>query len=115
MRASVPNDIGALAIEGVNGVISSHVRRVALALGARVPDAIWLALYALTAIAMMIVGHHGGAKGDRQPFGMVALSIAFALVILLIDALDRPRESLLGVSQRPLVELRAWMDSTRAP
>ena len=114
MGASDRSDVTVMAIEGVNEVIDLHVRRAAL-LNARVPEIIWVALYGLSVLSMLLVGHHEGVKQDRQRFGMVILAVAFALVILLIDDLDRPTRGLLTVSQQPMMELRAWMDSTRAP
>lgn len=115
IAASSPTDIGGLAIEGLNDVVTTHVRRVALAVAVRIPEAIWLALYVLTALGMVMLGHHFGVKQDRPSIGVVGLAISFALVILLIDALDRPQEGFFALSQRPMVELRAWMDATRSP
>ena len=108
------SDVTVMAVEGVNQVVELHVRRLAL-VNARVPEIIWLALYGLSILSMVLVGHHEGAKRDRQPFGVVVLAVAFALVILLIDDLDRPTRGLLTVNQGPMLELRAWMDSTKAP
>jgi hypothetical protein len=110
-----PTDIGALAIEGVNDVIAIHVRRAALAVAVRIPEPIWLALYVLTALGMVMLGHHFGVKHDQPSFGVVGLAVSFALVILLIDALDRPQQGFFTISQRPMAELRAWMDATRSP
>lgn len=115
IAASNPTDIGGMAIEGLNDVITTHVRRVALAVGVRIPEAIWLAVYGLTALGMVMLGHHFGVKQDRPSFGVAGLAISFALVILLIDALDRPQQGFFVLSQRPMVELRAWMDATRSP
>ena len=108
------SDATVMAIEGVNDVVDLHVRRAAL-VGARVPEIIWLALYGLSILSMLLVGHHEGTKEDRQRFGVYVLAMAFALVILLIDDLDRPTRGLLTVGQGPIIELRAWMDSTKAP
>jgi hypothetical protein len=108
------SDATVMAIEGVNDVIDLHVRREAL-LYARVPGIIWLALYGLCILGMLLVGHHEGVKQDRQRFGVLVLAVAFALLMILVDDLDRPTRGLLTVSQQPMAELRAWMDSTRAP
>jgi hypothetical protein len=62
-----------------------------------------------------MLGHHFGVKDDRPSFGVLGLAVSFALVILLIDALDRPQEGFFTLSQRPMAELRAWMDATGAP
>lgn len=110
-----PTDIGGMVVEGVNDVVTIHVQRAALARAVRIPEAIWLALYVLTALGMVMLGHHFGVKGDRPSFGVAGLAISFALVILLIDALDRPQQGFFTLSQRPMAELRAWMDATRAP
>lgn len=108
------SDVTVMAIEGIDELVGLHVRRVAL-VNARVPEVIWLALYGLSILSMLLVGHHEGLKHDRQRFGVFIVAVAFALVILLIDDLDRPTRGLLTVSQQPMSELRAWMDSTHAP
>jgi hypothetical protein len=110
-----PTDIGGLTVEALNDVITIHVQRAALALAVRIPEPIWLALYALTALGMVMLGHRFGVKHDHPSFGVLGLAVSFALVILLIDALDRPQQGFFTLSQRPMVELRAWMDATRAP
>ncbi len=115
IAAANPTDIGGLAVESVNDVIAIHVQRAALAIAVRIPEAIWLALYVLTALGMLMLGHHFGVKHDHPSFGVVGLAVSFALVILLIDALDRPQQGFFTLSQRPMVELRAWMDATRSP
>jgi hypothetical protein len=115
IAAAYPTDIGGMAVEGVNDVITIHVLRAALAMAVRIPEAIWLALYVLTALGMLMLGHHFGVKHYQPSFGVIGLALSFALVILLIDALDRPQEGFFTLSQRPMVELRAWMDATRAP
>jgi hypothetical protein len=115
MAATNPTDIAALAVEALNDVITVHVQRSALAMAVRIPEAIWLALYVLTALGMVMLGQHFGVRRERPSFGVVGLAVSFALVILLIDALDRPQRGFFVLSQRPMVELRAWMDTTRAP
>lgn len=115
IAAANPTDIGGMVVEGVNDVIKIHVQRAALAMAVRIPEPIWLALYVLTALGMVMLGHHCGVKRDHPSFGVIGLAVSFALVILLIDALDRPQHGFFTLSQRPMVELQAWMDSARAP
>ena len=115
IAAAIPTDIGGLAVESVNEVIEIHVQRAALAVAVRIPETIWLALYVLTALGMVMLGHHFGVRHYLPSFGVVGLAVSFALVILLIDALDRPQEGFFTLSQKPMAELRAWMDATGAP
>jgi hypothetical protein len=115
IAAANPTDIGGLTVEALNEVVSIHVQRAALALAVRIPEPIWLALYTLAALGMVMLGHRFGVKHDRPSFGVMGLAVSFALVILLIDALDRPQQGFFVLSQRPMVEVRAWMEATRAP
>jgi hypothetical protein len=115
MAATDRSDVTVMAVEGIDNVVSAHVTRLQLVRGARVPDAVWLALYILSAFAMLLVGHHQGSKNDRQWFGVLLITLAFSMMITLIDDIDRPLQGYLKVSQQPFTDLRAWMDVAKAP
>jgi hypothetical protein len=69
-----------LAVQGIDDVVGGHDRRLAL-LGTRVPSVIWLALFGLSALSMVLVGHHEGITGQPQRTGILLVVLALALVI----------------------------------
>lgn len=99
------SDVAALYIEALNGVIDIHAKRVALGIQARIPAAIWLVLYAITGLSMVGVGYQTGISGSNRSKARPILALAFALIIMLIAALDRPGAGFIGVTQQPLIDL----------
>ena len=96
--------VSALFIQAVNEVIDLDEARITAGRN-RVPDSIWTALYALTALSMAAVGYQFGLSGTRSWGETVLLVLAFSLVILLIADLDRPQSGSVQVSQQPLLDL----------
>lgn len=104
-RRDMNSDVAALYIESLNEVAAMHASRITVGLHARVPLGIWLVLYSLTLFAMMSIGYQTGIVSSRRPLSTLLLATSFALVIAVIATLDRPA-GFIGVSQRPLVDLR---------
>jgi uncharacterized oligopeptide transporter (OPT) family protein len=75
-------------------------------LWAHIPTTIWLALYLVAILTMAAVGYHAGVVGTKRSVAGVAVVLSFAVIIVLIADLDRPREGLLRVNQQPLLDLR---------
>jgi hypothetical protein len=101
----------ALYIESLNDMINLQSLRVAVALQARIPTAIWLLLYILIILGMFGVGYQVSVSGSsRKSWTTPLMILTFSLMILLIAALDRPNNKVIPVSQRPLMDLRTWMD-----
>lgn len=104
-RKDMNSDVAALYIESLNDVAAIHAARVAVGMQARVPVGIWLALYALTILAMMGLGYHTGIVASRRSLSTLILATSYALVIVLIATLDRPG-GFIRVSQQPLSDLQ---------
>ena len=92
-------------VEPVTQIINSHNSRIVIGLEYRIPGPIWLALYFLTALAMLAIGFQFGVSrsGSRQL--AVTLALTFATVILLIADLDRATEGVIIVDQTPMAEM----------
>jgi hypothetical protein len=100
-----------LFIESLNETIDIHAKRVLIGLRSRLPIVLWLALFLLTALAMLGVGYHEAlAKAKRSPATLL-LILGFLVVLTLIVDLDRPLEGYLSVSQEAMVNLQNMMDS----
>jgi hypothetical protein len=96
-------------IQSLNEVISLHSRRVTAGLEVRIPDIIWFVIYGITMLAAASIGYHAGLTRSRRLPVVPALILAFSVVILLIEDLDRPLGGYLEVDQQALIDLRNKM------
>ena len=97
--------------EALNSMIDIHSIRVAVALQARIPGGIWIALLSLTFLGMVAVGYQMGIAGSKRSLAQSILALSFSLVITLIASLDRPGSGYVTVSQQPMVSLRNSMEA----
>ncbi len=98
-------------IQSLNEIFALHSKRVIAGLEFRIPNIIWIVLYAITALAAASIGYHSGLTGSNRPLVAPAIILAFSSVILLIEDLDRPLYGFLEVSQRALVDLQTKMNA----
>ena len=103
------SDITGLFVQSLNEVIDLHATRKMAALRSRVPDMIWIVLYALAVLAMIIMGYHSGLAHSRRSIAVIALVLGFSSVLYLIADLDRPGQGTLRVSQQAMIDLRHSM------
>jgi hypothetical protein len=104
--------IAALYITSLNQMIDMHALRVTIGLDARIPIAIWLALYALIILGMISVGYQTViAEATGRSRAPLILALSFSVVIALITSLDRPMSGFMTISQQPLKNIRTWIDS----
>ena len=99
-------------IQSLNEIITLHTRRVTAGLEFRIPNIIWIVLFAITALAAASIGYHAGLTGRNRPLVALAIILAFSAVIYLIVDLDRPGQGFIQVSQRALVDLQRNMSVT---
>lgn len=97
-----------LFVESLNEVIDLHETRMTVA-RYRIPRSVWMALYFIAFAATMVVGVHAGLSGGRSLLVTVLLAMTLSMVMLLIIDIDRPGQTLFGVSQQSLVDLRRSM------
>ncbi|HAB17673.1 MAG TPA: DUF4239 domain-containing protein [Verrucomicrobiota bacterium] len=109
-RKDMNSDVAALYVESVNDLCSVHALRVAVGLQARIPGAVWTALFALVVLGGIAVGYEIGIAASKRSFGAPILALAFTIVLSLIALLDVPHNRLIPISQQPLLDLRAAMD-----
>lgn len=108
-KLDMNSDIGALYVESINDLDNLHATRVGVGLNARIPTGIWFVLFALLLAGMIAVGYHTAIAESRRSRVTPILAISFALVLALIAALDHPGDSLMPVSQQPLVNIQHEM------
>lgn len=108
-RKDMNSDVAALYLESLNDLTELHASRVAVGLQQRIPVPIWFVLCGLTVCGMALVGYQTGIAASRRSWARPFLAISFSMVVALIASLDRP-DSFMGVSQRPLMDLRDAMN-----
>jgi len=114
-RADMNSDIGALFVESLNEMFNLHNSRVTVALLYRIPPVIWYVLVLLTALSMAGVGYQFGLAGRLSVLVHLILGISFSLVVTLIADLDKPTNSLLQVSRKPMIELQKQLSDQGEP
>jgi len=89
VNESARNDkVNALFIDSVNNMFDNQTRRLAIGLTDPIPGLIWIALFALIIIAMFEVGFLFGRMEKSHWLIILALSISFSAVIIIIIDLD---------------------------
>lgn len=106
-----PNSIVVgLFVQSLNQMIDLHASRMQAGLRSRIPGAIWLGLFAVAAFSLSAMGYFEGLTGTRRSLAVIAVAVAFSIVIELIADLDRPQEGVLKVSQQALLDVQRSMN-----
>jgi hypothetical protein len=96
-------------IQSINEVIDMHEKRLTGVQRNRIPDSVWIALIVITALTMTTLGVLVGFTGKRRQAVVVALSLAFAVLVSLVADLDRPQSGLITVGQQSMISLQSSM------
>jgi hypothetical protein len=102
-----------LFVQSLNEVIDLHAKRVTAGMRSRIPEAIWVALFAVAVLSLGAMGYHAGIAGTSRSLAVLAVAFAFSAVIGLIANLDRPQEGALKGSQQALIDLQQSMKVPR--
>ena len=111
VRQGNDSDIIALFADSINVVIDVHSERLA-AIDLRLPELLWMVLYAATVLSFLLVGVASSADGKRDFFAMLLFALAFVAVLIIIVDLDRAQQGILTVSQTALSDLLRQMTAT---
>ncbi len=101
-----PSPLTATFVTALNETIDLDATRLN-ALRSRVPGAVWMLVLVLAGAGCYASGYGAGASGVRIGFANILLPLLIAVVITLISDLDRPHHGLIGISQQPLIDLKA--------
>ncbi|MEK2690319.1 bestrophin-like domain [Bdellovibrio sp. GT3] len=71
-----------------------------------VPGLIYFMIICVAITGTFFLGYMNGANGGGSHVGILALAVLFALVIALIEDLDRPRRGVVHVNQSSLLQLK---------
>jgi hypothetical protein len=102
-----------LFVQSLNEVIDLHAKRVQAGLRNRISGAIWVGLLAVATLSLSAMGYQAGLAGTRRSLAVLAVAVAFSVVIELIADLDRPQEGVLKVNQHALLDAQRSMNAPR--
>jgi hypothetical protein len=103
--------LDSLFIQALNQTIDVHAIRVLVGLRNRLPMALWLVLFLLTALSMLGVGYHEALTRSKRSPATLLLVLGFLAVLALIIDLDRPMEGYLSVSQEAMLNLQSMIEN----
>jgi hypothetical protein len=101
--------IVALFVDSLNQMFDMQTKRITVGAFYRMPRVMWIALFALTIIAMLEVGYLLGMFDHVNWLLVLMLSLALSTVILLIADLDRSGAGgtrLIKVELQPMTDLQ---------
>lgn len=100
-----PHDpVNALFITSINNMFDSQTKRVTVFSTYRIPPLIWIALFVLIIFSMFAVGYLFGKMSVTEWYMIVALSLAFSSVILVIIDLDSVK-GFISIDYQPIFDL----------
>jgi hypothetical protein len=105
VQMNLNSPIYAFFMSSLNDVFDVATKRDA-ARRNHVPEIVLLLLFAVSAVAMGLVGFGTGVGGRRHTVLTMPIAILIALVIMVIMDLDRPRRGLIEVNQQSMISLR---------
>jgi hypothetical protein len=100
-----PGPITSIYLQTLNEMIDLHAKRLA-AFQNRVPLAIYLVLWVVSAVAVFLVGYYLGFSKHRARFLTIMLAVLVASVMWLIMDLDQPASGTMRTSQQSLIDLQ---------
>jgi hypothetical protein len=108
-----PNTNTSLMIQSINEVIDMHEKRLTGALRNRIPESVWIALIAITVLTMATMGMLIGFTGKRRQAAVIALSLAFSVLVTLVVDLDSPQRGMIIAGQQAMVDLQKSIGGTK--
>ena len=98
----------ALFVDSINEVIDVHSERLA-AIDLRLPELLWMVLYASSVLSFLLVGVSSSVDGKRDTLAVLLFALAFVAVLMIVVDLDRAQQGILTVSQTALSDLLRQM------
>lgn len=106
-NAMVPTGV---FIQSLNEMIDNQAKRLA-ALYNRLPPIILNALYAVAVIAVGFAGYANGIEAKHRRLPVYLTGLLISAMILLIQDLDRPGGGFIKVSQQPMIDTAATLET----
>ncbi len=100
-------DIASLFVQTLNDMVNVQTRRVTIGYS-HIPSLVWIILFVVTVLSMIEVGYLFGRAPNINWLFLLALSLAFSGVMVLIADLDRSgagAEGAITINQQPMIEV----------
>ncbi|MDO8878850.1 MAG: hypothetical protein Q8M24_07530 [Pseudolabrys sp.] len=97
-----------LYIQALNAMFDRQEERHAMLLN-RVPNMVLIALYGLAIVASAFAGYAAGLDSQRSRLPIYTIGVLVAVVIFLIQDIDKPGPGLITVSQQPMIDTAAFI------
>lgn len=100
-------DIVSLFVDSVNEMMNVQTRRITIG-SQHIPSLVWFVLFGVTILSMIEVGYLFGRAQNVNWLFLVALSLAFSGVMVLVADLDRTGAGTVGairINQQPMIEM----------
>lgn len=112
--AKQPSPITASFIASLNETFDLEAKRIA-AKRNHVPGAVWLLLLCVAGCGLWLVGYQAGTSGRQSILERFVFPLLVAIVITLITDIDTPRQGLISLDERPLLELNETLNRSSTP
>ena len=107
-----PSPGTALFASAVNDAIDLFQTRITTSFQQRMLPIFWVILFSLAVMAIGLTGYDLGVSGSQRSLAQWVVAVAFAAIIFLVVAFDRPQSSV--ITDLPLMELRAELEADGA-
>lgn len=101
----------ALFVGSINEMIDLLQTRFTTSFQERMLPIFWVILFCLAVMAIGLAGYDAGVSRSQRSWAQWVVAIAFAAVMFLVVALDRPQSS--TTADLPLTELKAELEASR--
>jgi len=106
-----PSPITATFIASLNETIDLEAKRIA-AKRNHVPGAVWLLLLCVAGCGLWLVSYQAGTSRCQSILERFVFPLLVAIVITLITDIDTPRQGLISLDERPLLELNETLSGS---
>jgi len=107
-----PGNVDTL-LDAARRIFELRQERILVRERSHIPTFFWTVLTVLSVLTLAAMGYHGGVAGTRRSPVTVAVTVGYAVLIMLIVDLDQPGRGFVNVSQQPMVDLRDRLNAAR--
>jgi len=105
------SEVYALYTASVNDLVDNFNQRISMTFEYRIPSVVLWILLIIAFFAMLTLGYHFGISGKGNLGVNLILAFIFAVVMLLILALDRPETGIAKINQKPMLTLQKQLQA----
>ena len=107
------SEVYALFTTSVNDLVANFNHRISMTFEYRIPTVVLWILFIIAFFSMLSLGYHFGISGKGNLIINLVLAFIFAVVMLLILALDRPETGIAKLNQKPMLTLQKQLQAAQ--